>query len=162
MKCLVAVLLLLFCGCHAGREGTLVILGDSTAGHLQHSPHGAKALHTLQQKFKSVRFVEIPPGNKSLRMYAEHSTELDLDGDVLLVLAGGHDMLYNKDNKVTYTQNAEVLRMEYLRQRGTKPSRYVWFDTSQLNKWPRALRVDDWHLNDKGYARLCRVTKLTD
>lgn len=143
--------------CHDGRKETLVILGDSTAGHLQDSPHGVDSLKALQQKFRTVRFVEIPPGNKSLHMYAQLAPGLDLNGDILLVLAGGHDVLYNKEDGSAY---ADALKAEYLRQRKGQPAHFIWFDTSQLNKWDSAMRVDEWHLNANGYVELGMVVGL--
>ena len=155
---LALALALVACGCSPSTEASgppkisLVIVGDSTAGHL-------KALPALLSAY-DVRFVDIAPGNKSLRTYAQQAANLDLNGDILLVLAGGHDFLYNKQEVETYTRYAHQLKDEYLRQRGGRPSVFVWFDTSVLCEWDVQYRVDKWHLNETGYQRLGREVGL--
>ena len=124
----------------------LVILGDSTSAHLKE--------HTALLSEYDVRFVDIAPGNKSLQTYAQQAASLDLDGDILLVLAGGHDFLYNKQEIESYARYATALKNEYHEQRKGRPSVFVWFDTSVLCEWDPQYRVDEWHLNEAGYKRL--------
>ena len=146
---------LLLLGCAAvepmPEPRTLIILGDSTASHLQKSA----ALAQLEARY-DVRFLDLPPGVKSLRAYADAGMDYS-DADILLVLAGGHDMLYQDRDRDARAVEASRIAAAYLGQRTDAASMFVWFDTSTLREWDAGLRVDEWHLNDVGYGVLLGV-----
>ena len=152
------LLCLLLIGCSlndvAPPRRNLVILGDSTASHLQRSETLAQ-LKTLY----NVKFLDLPPGVKSLRAYADTAFDFS-DADILLVLAGGHDFLYQYRDRDARAVDASRIAAAYLGQRTDPASTFVWFDTSTLREWDAGLRVDEWHLNDKGYAVLLQTLGL--